>query len=134
MSTHRTPRYTANELAKGGIVSRRDVLKGALMGCGALAAMAVPMPFTRFFPAVAPREAMGANNNVADGIYLFRYNAAKEWSLGIRGGVSNWTPISLNATSGSIHSPMLRRHLRQLFRCVHDRGSARLQHDQPLQR
>lgn len=72
------------------------------MGCGALAAMAVPMPFTRFFPAVAPREAMGVNNNVADGIYLFRYNAAKEWSPGIRGGVSNWTPISLNATTGSI--------------------------------
>ena len=78
------------------------MLKGALMGCGALAAMAVPTPLTRFFPAAAPREAMGTNNNVADGIYLFRYNAAKEWSHGIRGGVSNWTPISLNATTGSI--------------------------------
>ena len=103
MSTQSTPpRNNTEELAKGGIISRRDLLKGALVGAGALAAMSLPTPLTRFLPAVAPREAMGANNNVADGIYLFRYNAAKEWSLSVPSGSSNWIPIRLNATTGSI--------------------------------
>ena len=103
MSAQSTPpRNSTNELAKGGIVSRRDLLKGALVGAGALAALAVPTPLTRFFPAVAPREAMGANNNVADGIYLFRYNAAKEWSLDVPSAVATKTDIKLGFTNGSI--------------------------------
>ena len=102
MGTQSTPRNSTNELAKGGIVSRRDVLKGALVGAGALAALAVPTPLTRFFPAVAPREALGANNNVADGIYLFRYNAAKGWSLDVPSAVATNTDIKLGSTNGSI--------------------------------
>ena len=78
------------------------MLKGALVGAGALAALAVPTPLTRFFPAVAPREALGANNNVADGIYLFRYNAAKGWSLDVPSAVATNTDIKLGSTNGSI--------------------------------
>ena len=103
MGTQSTPpRNTANDLAEGGIVSRRDLLKGALVGAGALAALSLPTPLTRFFPAVAPREALGANNNVADGIYLFRYNAAKGWSLDVPNAAATNTDIKLDVTNGSI--------------------------------
>ena len=103
MGTQSTPpRNSTNELAKGGIVSRRDLLKGALVGAGALAALSLPTPLTRFFPAVAPREALGANNNVADGIYLFRYNAAKGWSLDVPHAAATNTDIKLDVTNGSI--------------------------------
>ena len=82
MSTQNTsPRTSTNELAKGGIVSRRDVLKGALVGAGALAALALPTPLLDIVPGTKPKEAMAATQNVADGIYAFRWFSDKSFSL-----------------------------------------------------
>ena len=106
MSTQSAPpRNIANELAKGGIVSRRGVLKGALVGAGALAAMSLPTPLLDLVPGAKPKEAMAVTQNVADGIYAIRYKANTAWALDVLGGnpgkvdallsKSNWTPAQL---------------------------------------
>ena len=72
------------------------------MGAGALAALSLPTPLTRFFPAAAPREAMGANNNVADGIYLILYKANRLYGLDVPNAAATNTDIKLGSTNGSI--------------------------------
>ena len=94
MSTQSTsPRNSTNELAKGGIVSRRDVLKGALVGAGALAAMAMPTPLMELLPGSAPKKALASNQNVADGIYAFRYFYDSGYSLDLPN--SNPDPVNI---------------------------------------
>ena len=97
------PRNNTGKLAKGGIVSRRDVLKGALVGAGALAALAVPTPLLDLMPGAKPREAMAAAQNVADGIYAFRYHAQRERSLDVPYGVNSAVDV-LSAISNNSHA------------------------------
>ena len=103
MSTQNTsPRNSTNELAKGGIVSRRDLLKGALVGAGALAALALPTPLLDIVPGTKPKEAMAATQNVADGIYAFRYYADSNWSLDLLDANPNPINIILHPTNNTI--------------------------------
>ena len=94
MSAQSTPpRNNANELAKGGIVSRRDVLKGALVGAGALAALALPTPLLDIVPGSAPKKALASNQSISGGIYAIRWFSDNSWSLDLPD--SNPNPVNV---------------------------------------
>lgn len=97
------PSQRSEQLAKGSIVSRRDVLKGALVGAGALAAMSLPTPLMELVPDAGPKKALAATQNVADGIYAFRYHAQRERSLDVPRGVNSAVDV-LSAESNNSHA------------------------------
>ncbi len=75
------------------------MLAGAAVG---LAALALPTPLLDLVPGAEPRQALAANNNVADGVYAFRYNATPNtWGLDIYGGASTSSNVTLNKANNS---------------------------------
>ena len=90
MKTQTPPDYASNLSINCGTLTRRQMIVGGAIG---LAALAVPLPLLDFFPGSAPNAAMAANQNVADGIYAFRYFYANNYSLHIT--AANPNPIDV---------------------------------------
>ena len=77
------------------------MLKGALVGAGALAALALPTPLLDIMPSAGPKKALASNQNIKDGIYAFRYFPDSGWSLDVPDARNYSTDVNLTWSNNS---------------------------------